>query len=56
MSGFYVLAVPEFSALIDAAMKLGGCTVHRKRGHYQFVEFENEIEILRCDTRMNEAV
>ena len=23
MSGFYVLAVPEFSSLIDAAMKLG---------------------------------
>jgi hypothetical protein len=56
MSGFYVLAVPEFSSLIDAAMKSGGCTVHPKHGHYQFVEFENEIEIMRYDTRMNEAV
>ena len=30
--------------------------MHPKRRHYQFVEFENEIEILRRDTRMNEAV
>lgn len=56
MSGFYVLDVPEFASLIDAATKSGRCTVHAKRGHYQFVEFDNEIEILRRDTRMNEAV
>jgi hypothetical protein len=56
MSGFYVLAVPEFSSLIDAARKSSTCTVHPRCGHYQFVEFENEIEILRRDTRMNEAV
>jgi len=56
MSGFYVLDVPEFSSLLDAATKSGRCKVHPKRGHYQFVEFENEIEILRRDTRMNEAV
>lgn len=56
MSGFYVLDVPEFATLVDAAMKSGRCTVHPKRGHYQFVEFENEIEILRRDTRMNEGV
>jgi hypothetical protein len=56
MSGFYVLDVPEFSSLVDAAMKSGRCKVHPKRGYYQFVEFENEIEILRHDTSMNEAV
>jgi hypothetical protein len=56
MSGFYVLDVPEFSSLVDAAMKSGRCKVHPKRGYYQFVEFENEIEILRHDTSMSEAV
>jgi hypothetical protein len=56
MSGFYVLAVPEFASLIDAAVKSGAGKVHPPRGHYQFVEFESEIEIWRRDTRMNEAV
>jgi hypothetical protein len=56
MSGFYVLDVLEFSSLVDAAMKSGRCKLHPKRGHYRFVEFENEIEILRRDTRMSEAV
>jgi hypothetical protein len=56
MSGFYVLDVPEFSSLVGAAMKSGRATVHPKRGHYQFVEFDSEIEILRRDTRMSEAV
>jgi hypothetical protein len=56
LSGFYVLDVPEFSSLVDAAMKSGRCKIHQKSGHYRFVEFENEIEILRRDTRMNEAV
>ena len=56
MSGFYVLSVPEFAPLIDAAIKSGASKVHPRRGHYQFVEFENEIEILRRDTRMIEAV
>jgi hypothetical protein len=56
MSGFYVLDVPEFSSLIDAAMMSGRCQVRPKRGHYRFVEFETEIEILRGHTRMSEAV
>ena len=56
MSGFYVLDVRELSSLVDAAMKSGRCKLYPKRGHYRFVEFENEIEILRRDTRMNEAV
>ncbi len=56
MSGFFVLAVPEFASLIDAVMKSGANRIHPRRGHYQFVEFESEIEILRRDTRMTEAV
>jgi len=56
VSGFYVLDVPEFSSLCNAAMKSGRCVLHPKRGHYRFVEFENEIEILRRDTQMAEAV
>jgi hypothetical protein len=56
MSGFYVLDVPEFSSLRNAATKSGACVLHPKRGHYYFVEFENEIEILRRDTQMTEAV
>jgi hypothetical protein len=56
MSGFYVLNVPEFASLIEAASKTGRCTVHELKGHYRFVEFEREIEIKRGDTRMNEAV
>jgi hypothetical protein len=56
VSGFYLLDVPEFSSLRTAAMKSGRCVVHPKRGHYQFIEFENEVEILRRDTEMTEAV
>jgi len=56
MSGFYVLDVPEFASLVDAAMKSGRCTVRPKIGHYRFVEFDREIELLRRDTHMNEAV
>jgi hypothetical protein len=56
MSGFYVLNVPEFTSLIEAVSKSGRCTVHELKGHYRFVEFEQEIEIRRSDTRMTEAV
>lgn len=56
MSGFYVLNVPEFASLVDAAMKSGRCKVHPRIGHYQFVEFDTDVEIMRRDTRMNEAV
>jgi len=30
--------------------------VHSKKGHYHFVEFNGEIELLRRDARMTEAV
>lgn len=56
MSGFYVLDVPEFASLAEAALKSGRCKVHPKIGRYQFVEFDDRVEILRRDTRMDEAV
>lgn len=56
MSGFFVLDVPEFSSLIQAAMKSHDCKVHPLVAGYRFVEFQNEIEIRRTDTEMNEAI
>ena len=56
MSGFFVLDVPEFTSLVEAALKSPRCKVHAKIGHYQYVEFDGNLEILRRDTRMNEAV
>jgi hypothetical protein len=56
MTGFFVLDVPEFKSLIAAAQKNAACVVHPLIAGYRFVEFENEIEIRRCDTQMNEAV
>jgi hypothetical protein len=56
MTGFFVLDVPEFTSLVAAAQKAGPCVVHPLSGGYRFVEFENEIEIRRSDTQMNEAV
>ena len=56
MSGFLRARVPEFAPFIDAAEKTGRCAVHPKKGHYHFVEFNGEIELLRRDARMTEAV
>jgi hypothetical protein len=56
MTGFFVLDVPEFTSLIAAAQKAAPCIVHPLSAGYRFVEFENEIEIRRSDTQMNEAV
>jgi hypothetical protein len=56
MNGFFILDVPEFQSLIGAALESGQCRVHGKRGHYRFVEFENEVDILRGNTDMSEAV
>jgi hypothetical protein len=56
MTGFFVLDVPEFASLIAAAQKAAPCVVHPLVGGYRFVEFDNEIEIRRSDTQMNEAV
>jgi hypothetical protein len=56
MSGFFVLDVPEFASIVDAASSNADCRVHPLAGGYRFVEFETELEIRRADTRMNEAV
>jgi hypothetical protein len=56
MTGFFVLDVPEFASLIAAAQRAASCVVHPLAGGYRFVEFDNEIEIRRSDTQMNEAV
>ncbi len=56
MSGFFVLDVPEFAPLVNAALKSGACKEHAKKGNYRFVEFQNEVEIRRSDTLMTEAV
>lgn len=56
MSGFYVLDVPEFVPVVQAAHRLTQCRVHTQRGGYVFVEFDGQIEILRADTGLEEAV
>lgn len=56
MSGFYVLDVPEFAAVVAAAGALERCRVHDPRGGYIFVEFDGEIEIAREATGLGAAV
>ena len=56
MSGFYVLDVPEFAPLIDAALKAPGSRLHALKRGYRFVEFRGALEIRRADTGLNEAI
>jgi hypothetical protein len=56
MSGFFVLDVPEFAPMIAIAARRENCTVHPLVGGYRFIEFQNEIEITRAETRMVEAL
>ncbi len=56
MSGFYVLDVPEFSAMVDAARKNAKCRVHEVKAGYRYVEFADAITIERNDTGLAEAV
>ena len=56
MSGFFVLDVAEFRPLLAAALKSDRCRAHPPQHGYHFVEFDAEVEILRSDTGMNEAV
>ena len=56
MSGFYVLDVPEFAAVVRAARTNERCRVHAPRRGYVFVEFDGEIEIERAATGLGEAV
>ena len=56
MNGFFVLDVPEFTPLVDAALRLENCKAHPKRGNYRFVEFQTRLDIRRGDTQMTEAI
>jgi hypothetical protein len=56
MSGFYVLDVPEFSALVHAAEAHPRCRVHPVARGYRYIEFDGEIEITRESTGLGEAV
>ena len=56
MSGFFVLDVPEFSALTHAATQAENCVVHPSVGGYRFVQFSGALSINRADTGLSEAV
>ena len=56
MSGFYLLDVPEFEPLVQAAAKITRCKVHDVIAGYRFVEFDREITIRRNDTGLEAAV
>ena len=56
MSGFYVLDVPEFAALVAVAEASDRCRVHPPRAGYVHVEFDGEVEIRRAATGLGEAV
>ena len=56
MSGFYVLDVPEFAAMVAEARKLGNCRVHSVCRGYIYVEFDGVVEIERAATNLSEAV
>lgn len=55
MSGFYLLDVPEFAPMADAA-RLSGCRVHDVVAGYRLVEFDSDVTLRRSDTGLKEAV
>jgi len=56
MSGFYILDVPEFAPLAEAARRNPRCHVHEPIAGYRFVEFDEAVTIERSDTGLGEAV
>jgi hypothetical protein len=56
MSGFFILNVPEFAPILATAAHNGRCRPQPPRAGYTFVEFDGEIELLRADTGVSEAV
>lgn len=56
MAGFYVLNVPEFVPILEAAITTARCHAHPLRAGYRFVEFDGEVELFRKDTGVSEAV
>lgn len=56
MSGFYVLDVPEFRPLVEAASRDSRCMVHEPVAGYTFVEFSGEVEFRRDSTGLRHAI
>jgi hypothetical protein len=56
MSGFYLLDVPEFAPLAEAALRTGKCREDRRIGCYRFITFDDRLDIERADTGLTEAV
>ena len=56
MSGFYLLDVPEFAPLAQAALRNGGAREGEKIGCYRFIAFDDRLDINRADTGLTEAV
>lgn len=56
MSGFYLLDVPEFAPLAEAALRTGKAREERKIGCYRFIVFDDRLDIDRADTGLTEAV
>ena len=56
MSGFYLLDVPEFAPLAEAAVRTGKAREERKIGCYRHIVFEDRLDIDRADTGLTEAV
>jgi hypothetical protein len=56
VNGFYILDVPEFAPLLVAAKRIPACQIHASQGGYVLVTFDHEIEILRAEAQLGEAV
>jgi hypothetical protein len=56
MSGFYLLDVPEFAPLAEAALRTGKAREERKIGCYRSIVFDDQLDIDRADTGLTEAV
>ncbi len=56
MSGFYLLDVPEFAPLAEAALRTGKCQEGQKTGCYRLIIFNDALDIDRHDTGLGEAV
>ena len=56
MPGFYVLDVPEFGPLVEAARRTARCRVHDVKAGYRLIEFADTLTIERRDTGLAAAV
>ena len=56
MPSLYVLDVPEFTPLVEAARKNGGFEITGPKGGYFRIAAEAQIRIYRADTGLAEAL